>query len=45
MNILCSLIRELMHYEFELGHNVTEATENTCCVKGEGTLDHSNMMS
>ena len=29
-------------YEFELGHNATEATKNIC-VKSEGTVDHSTV--
>ena len=36
-----SLIRELMVYEFELGHNAAETTKDICCTKGEGTLDQS----
>ena len=41
INMLCCLIQELMIYEFELGHNATEATKNICCAKGDGAVDHS----
>ena len=34
INMKHSLILELVHYEFELGHNTMEVTENICCVKG-----------
>ena len=30
-------------YEFELGHNATEANKNICCTKGEGAVDHSTV--
>ena len=30
-----------MLYEFELSHNEAEAINNICCVKREGTHDHS----
>ena len=43
MNIRHSLIRELMLYNFELGHNTTETTKNICCVKGKSTIDHSTV--
>ena len=43
MNIQCSLIKELMLYEFKMGHNVTEATKNICCVKSEGTFDQNTV--
>ena len=33
------LIRELMPYECELGHDATEATQNICWAKGDGTVD------
>ena len=29
-----------MLYEFELGHNATEATKRFCCVKSEGLVDY-----
>ena len=32
------LIQEFMLYKFKLGHNASEATENICCMKGEGQL-------
>ena len=41
MNIQCSLIQELMVYEFKLGHDAMETTKKICCVKGEGTVDYS----
>ena len=41
MNVQCSLIQELMVYEFELGHNSAEATKNISCAKSEGIVDHS----
>ena len=46
MEWACSLIWELMLYEFELGHNITKISKNICCVKkkGWGTVDHSNQM-
>ena len=33
MNVQHSLIQELMFYELELNHNITEATKNICCAK------------
>ena len=33
MNIQHSLIYALMFYEFQLGHNATEAAKNICCIK------------
>ena len=38
MNVQYNLIREIMLYVFELGHNAEEVIENICCVKREGTL-------
>ena len=32
-----------MLYEFELGHNTTEATKNIYCVKGESAVDHNTV--
>ena len=44
MNMQCSLIRELMVYEFEVGHKSTEATKNICWAKVESAiLDHSTV--
>ena len=40
INMKSSLIRELILYEFKLGHNATETAKNICYVKGEGTVDH-----
>ena len=37
MNVQCSLIWELILYEFELDHNAVEAAKNICCAKSEGT--------
>ena len=41
MNVQRSLIRELMLYEFDLGHNATEATKKNTCAKAEGVVGHS----
>ena len=43
MKVQCSLIWELMLYEFKLDHNAMEATKNICCVKGEGTVDYNKV--
>ena len=43
MNVQHSLIRKLMLYEFEPGHNATEATKNICFAKGEGAVDHNTV--
>ena len=43
MNVQHGLIQELMHYEFELGHNTTEIRKNICCVKGESAVDHGTV--
>ena len=45
MNVLHSLIQELMLNEFELGHHVAEATKKKtiCCAKFEGTFDHNTV--
>ena len=40
MNEQRSLIRELMLYEFELGHDNAEDTKNICC---EGAVDNSTV--
>ena len=37
MNVQCSLIQELMLYEFKLCHDVVEAI--IFCMKSEDTLD------
>ena len=39
----CSLIRELMFYEFELSHNTAQVTKNTFCTKIEGVVDSSKV--
>ena len=41
MNVQHSLDQELMVLEFELSHNITEATKTVCFVKGEGAIDHN----
>ena len=41
MNMQCSLIQELMFYEFKLGSNAAQATKIICCVKGESAVDHN----
>ena len=33
-----SLIRKLRFYEFELSHNVAEATKTICCTKVKGAV-------
>ena len=43
MNVQRGLIDKLMLHEFELGHNVTEATKNTCWGKSEAAVDHSRV--
>ena len=40
MNVQCSLILKFMLYEFKVGHNATEVTQNFCRAKGEGEVDH-----
>ena len=32
-----------MIYEFELDHDAVEATENICCAKDEGSVDHNTI--
>ena len=44
MNVQYCLILEFMFSEFEVSYNVIEATENICCIKGDGVVDHSNQM-
>ena len=41
MNLQRCLIRKLMLYEFELGHNTAGLTIYICCVKGECVVDPS----
>ena len=36
----CNLFWDLMLYKFELGYKDVNATNNICCVKGEGAVDH-----
>ena len=33
--------RELILYEFKLGHDTIEAIKNICCAKNKGTIDYS----
>ena len=40
MNLQCSLIWELMLYEFEQGHDTMEVTKNICCMKSESPVVH-----
>ena len=44
MNMQHSLIRELVLYEFEMGHNAAETSKNICGMKGEGVADPCNKM-
>ena len=44
MNVQCSLIWELLLYDFKLDHNTIEATKNICCVKDESAVNYSNQM-
>ena len=41
INVQCSLIQELMLYEFKKDNNLAEATKNICYRKGEGAIDLS----
>ena len=43
MNMQCSLIMEVMLYEFELGYNASKATKNICCAKDEGAVNHNTV--
>ena len=43
MNEQCNLIQELMVYKFKLGLNTVKATKNSCCVKGQGAVDHGTV--
>ena len=43
MNMQHCLIQKFMLYKFDLDHNVTEATKNICCAKGESTVDPSTV--
>ena len=43
INMQCSLIWELMLYEFKLCYDSAEATKNISCTKGEGIVDHSTV--
>ena len=40
----CSLIWQLMLYEFEESHNTAKATKNICWVKRDGTADHTKVI-
>ena len=41
MNVQCTLIQELIFYEFDLGYNAVKVTYKICCVKGEDAVDQS----
>ena len=44
MNRKCSLIWEVMFYEFKNDHNTArEATKNICCERSKGTIDYSTV--
>ena len=43
INVQRTLIRELVFYEFKLGHNATEVTKNICAKSG-GLIDHSTVI-
>ena len=43
MNVQCSLIPELEVYEFKLGHNATESTQNIGHAKGKDGVGHSKV--
>ena len=43
MDVQCSLIRELLLYEFKLGHNAAETIKIICCAKGEAAADRSTV--
>ena len=40
LKVQCSLMKELMLYEFELSHDAVESTKNICCIKYEDAVDH-----
>ena len=37
------LIQEFMLYNFELGHNLTDATKNICCMKNKVAVIHNTV--
>ena len=41
MNVQHNLIRKLMTYKFELGHDIEEASKNIRCAEGESAVDNS----
>ena len=41
MNVLRSLNREFIPYEFKLGYCAVEATKNICCAKSEDEVEIS----
>ena len=43
VNVQCSIIEELMLYEFEQGYKIVEATKNICYAKDESAVDHSTI--
>ena len=44
MSVQRCLNREIVLYEFDLGHNVPEGTKNLFCTKGEVTVDHNTVI-
>ena len=45
MNVIQSLIQELMFYEFKLSNKTAETTKNICSANAEGAVDHSTEIS
>ena len=43
MNMKHSLFCLFILYEFDLGHNTTEAIKDICCANGESTVDHGTV--
>ena len=43
MNVERCLIREVLLYDFEVGHNIAETIKNIFRAKGEGAVDHSTV--
>ena len=39
-----NVLREIMDYVFELGHDAVDATKNICCAKGESGVNHSRVI-
>ena len=45
MNMQQNPIWELMLHSFELSHDTTKATKNTCCAKVKDVVDHRKQMA